>query len=428
MSSLNARTDAVSRNAVKYETIEPQKVPEYFEITDKYDKLRVGHVSSPITLVDCVGYDYFILAGVNNNELFSKLVMMNMDVGIGCAIDTNLHIDDRYHNSMKFLRKNVDHRQDEVNENLGYFIDRFSNMFLRMDIKGGEYLWVLSQTPESLCKFKQIVITFYQINQNPTEQRAINKIKCFTKLKSTHNIAFMNYNGLDLTITYMRKDHSPELVSSEKNERKHVSNTIHQQERREKSLFKQEDQQSNALSNVREKVAEDKAKKDAEDKAKKDAEDKAKKDAEDKAKKDAEDKAKKDAEDKAKKDAEDKAKKDAEDKAKKDAEDKAKKDAEDKAKKDAEDKAKKDTEDKAKKDAEDKAKKDAEDKAKKDAEDKAKKDAEDKAKKDAEDKVNAEEERIREEESKIQAQIAEAEAKMREEIAKAEAKNAGTDR
>ena len=326
MSSLNARTDAVSGNAVKYETIEPQKVPEYFEITDKYDKLRVGHVSSPITLVDCVGYDYFILAGVNNNELFSKLVMMNMDVGIGCAIDTNLHIDDRYHNSMKFLRKNVDHRQDEVNENLGYFIDRFSNMFLRMDIKGGEYLWVLSQTPESLCKFKQIVITFYQINQNPTEQRAINKIKCFTKLKSTHNIAFMNYNGLDLTITYMRKDHSPELVSSEKNERKHVSNTIHQQERREKSLFKQEDQQSNTLSNVREKVAEDKAKKDAEDKAKKDAEDK------------------------------------------------------------------------------------------------AKKDAEDKAKKDAEDKVNAEEERIREEESKIQAQIAEAEAKMREEIAKAEAK------
>ena len=334
MSSLNARTDAVSRNAVKYETIEPQKVPEYFEITDKYDKLRVGHVSSPITLVDCVGYDYFILAGVNNNELFSKLVMMNMDVGIGCAIDTNLHIDDRYHNSMKFLRKNVDHRQDEVNENLGYFIDRFSNMFLRMDIKGGEYLWVLSQTPESLCKFKQIVITFYQINQNPTEQRAINKIKCFTKLKSTHNIAFMNYNGLDLTITYMRKDHSPELVSSENNERKHVSNTIHQQERREKSLFKQEDQQSNTLSNVREKVAEDKAKKDAEDKAKKEAEDK----------------------------------------------------------------------------------------AKKEAEDKTKKDAEDKAKKDAEDKVNAEEERIREEESKIQAQIAEAEAKMREEIAKAEAK------
>ena len=328
-------------------------VPEYFQITDNYEKLRVGHISSPTTLVETMGYDYYILAGnIGDNHLFSRLVMQNMDVHSGCAIDTNLRVNHQYPNNMKFLMKNVSYKQDEVNENLGYFCEKYSSMFLKMDIKGEEYLWVLSQSPDMLSKFKQMVITFHEINQNPTEQRAKNKIKCLTKLKETHNIAFLKYNGLDLTITYIRKDHTPEFVSSEKIDKKKRDKDRQQQEVVETTSFKKEEPSSRALTQQMVNEADAKAKEEADAKAKEEADAKAKADADAKAKADADAKAKADADAKANADADAKAKEEADAKAKEEADAKAKEEADAKAKADADANAKEEADAKAKADAE----------------------------------------------------------------------------
>ena len=80
-----------------------------------------------------------------------------------------------------------------------------------MDIHGDEYVWLLSLPDNALNSFKQMVITFNDVNYNPTKTRAINKIKCFNKIIETHNIAHTQYKGINenkskLIITYIRKD------------------------------------------------------------------------------------------------------------------------------------------------------------------------------------------------------------------------------
>ena len=190
-------------------------VPPHFAITDGYDKLKIGMTSNPHTIVNIPGYDYYILAGIENNELFSKLLIMNMNIMDACAVDTNTsRVSMHFPDQMKILKKQVSHITNATQDNLTYFTSKYNDIFLKMDIKGNEYLWALAMEKESLEKFKQMMITFYDININPTKQRAINKIKCFQKLKETHNIAFMRYNGRHLIVTYVRKDNEPPSETS----------------------------------------------------------------------------------------------------------------------------------------------------------------------------------------------------------------------
>ena len=80
------------------------------------------------------------------------------------------------------------------------------DVFLKMNIYGDEYLWALATSKESLQKFKQMVIVFHDINNNPTQQRALNKIKCFQKIKDTHNVVSITPVGDNLIGNYIRKD------------------------------------------------------------------------------------------------------------------------------------------------------------------------------------------------------------------------------
>ena len=216
-------------------------IPEYFQIMNEYDKIKVGYANQPVTIVDTSDYDYYILAGISEDEIFSKMLISNMNILDGCAIDLNPRVTNNFPQNLKMLKKKVSFHQDKVNEDLSFFSKKFSNMFLKMNLKGDEYLWVLSQTIDCLNCFKQMVITFSDVNLNPTKQRADNKIKCFTKLKESHNIAFMNFNGSDLTITYIRKDLTPSVVSEEKEAIKKMKLEMMKKESSESENFEKEE-------------------------------------------------------------------------------------------------------------------------------------------------------------------------------------------
>jgi hypothetical protein len=240
MASHQLPTRQVSIPTQKVEIKEPT-IPEYFEITNEYEKVKVGHITQPVTIVNTSDYDYYILAGISEDEIFSKMLVSNLKIENGCAIDQNPRVTKNFPENLKMLKKKVSFQQNKICEDLSFFSKKFSNMFLKMDIKGDEYLWVIAQNIDCLNSFKQMVITFSQVNLNPTKQRADNKIKCFTKLKETHNIAFMNFNGIDLTITYVRKDITPSMVSKEKEERKKLMLEKMKKEESENQKFKKED-------------------------------------------------------------------------------------------------------------------------------------------------------------------------------------------
>ena len=186
-------------------------VPSYFAVDKSYQTIPVGHVSHYSVIVNDPNYDFFVLAGISNNELFSKLVMQNMNIREGRVFDTNINNISSHlpTDKVKIITKNVSAFNTATSDNLQAIISKYKDIFLKLDIGGAEYLWVLTQSQEKIARFKQMVISFHKVNENPTQARAINKINCFKKILETHNIANIRSHQNKLTITYIRKSVQP---------------------------------------------------------------------------------------------------------------------------------------------------------------------------------------------------------------------------
>lgn len=191
-------------------------IPDYFTISEGYSIIPVGHNSATYHIANEVNYDCYILAGIEENELFSKLIMMNMGVKKGIAFDENVNkISQYFPSNIQVINKGIGYRNTPRSENLSN-LGEDKDIFLKMNVHGEEYLWILSLSSENIKKFKQLVIVFHDINNNPTQQRALNKIKCFQKLKETHDIVHIKPSKDDIVITYFRKDSrgNSEIASS----------------------------------------------------------------------------------------------------------------------------------------------------------------------------------------------------------------------
>ena len=109
---------------------------------------------------------------------------------------------------------------------MSYLINKYNNIFLKMDIEGGEYPWLLSIDESQLTKFKQIVIEFHGITNNGWGCDYDNKIKCLQKLSNTHFIIHAHGNNYGpvvnnipdvIELTYVNKNYFntiPELNST----------------------------------------------------------------------------------------------------------------------------------------------------------------------------------------------------------------------
>ena len=195
-----------------------KKVPEYFQVSKDFETMTVGSKFSPYKIANISDYDCYVLAGIEENELFSKLIMMNMNIQFGLAFDSNIHkISHHFPDNIQIINKKVSFRNDDFHENLSEMGGK-KDVFLKMNIYGEEYLWVLALGEENLQCFKQMVIVFHDINNNPTQQRAINKIKCFQKLTKTHDIVNVSPVGENLIVTYFRKELSEEMIDDEQSQ------------------------------------------------------------------------------------------------------------------------------------------------------------------------------------------------------------------
>jgi hypothetical protein len=171
-------------------------------------------------------YDCYISAGISNEESFSRdfINKYNFNKGNSFAFDGTIN-DYPYHYTDKitFLKKNISNINNEMYTDLSFLTERYDNIFLKMDIEGSEYPWILSQDIAQLNKFKQIVIEFHGITGNGWNSNYDDKIKCLEKLNKTHYIvhAHGNNNGAVINhipdvieLTYVNKNYftvPPEL-------------------------------------------------------------------------------------------------------------------------------------------------------------------------------------------------------------------------
>jgi len=143
-------------------------------------------------------YDCYISAGISNEESFSRDFIQKHNMteyncfGFDGTIQSYPY---QYTKNISFIKKNIAGFNDDNYSNLDYLMNTYNTIFLKMDIEGGEYPWLLHLEESQLNKFKQIVIEFHGITGNHWNCNYTNKLKCLEKLAKTHLIVHAHGNN-----------------------------------------------------------------------------------------------------------------------------------------------------------------------------------------------------------------------------------------
>jgi len=165
------------------------------------------------------GYDCYVSAGVGREESFTKEFLARyplLDEFNSYALDGS--IDEypiEYTNNVSFIKKNISGVNNGSSSNLASLTERYDDIFLKIDVEGGEYPWIQSLTHGQLSKFKQIVMECHGVHNDSWGCSYETKKECFEKLAETHYLVHAHGNNARsatmyipnlLEVTYIRKD------------------------------------------------------------------------------------------------------------------------------------------------------------------------------------------------------------------------------
>lgn len=193
---------------------------EYLKVYHFDKKIRLGiETDGGYVIADLSGgYDCYVSAGVGREESFSRdfIKKYHMNEFNSFGIDSSIEgYPIEYTNNISFIKKNISSTNDNANTNLNYLMEIYKNIFLKMDIEGGEYGWISSISQEHLKSFKQITIEVHGINNDSWGVSYSVKSNCLKKLANTHYLVHAhgnnargttNYIPNVLELTYVRKD------------------------------------------------------------------------------------------------------------------------------------------------------------------------------------------------------------------------------
>jgi len=199
------------------------------EVHEFDNKIRLGlHGDGGYVFgsLDNEKYDCYISAGVSDEESFTHGFIRdnNMNEFNSYAFDGTIQrYPYEYTTNIAFIRKNIGGVNNDHVTNLHGLIDKYENIFLKMDVEGGEYPWLNSLSEEQLSKFSQIVIEFHGLTDDNWGCSYDDKVKCLEKLTKTHYIIHAHGNNHGkvvegfpdvLELTYVNKKYfatKPEL-------------------------------------------------------------------------------------------------------------------------------------------------------------------------------------------------------------------------
>jgi hypothetical protein len=147
-------------------------------------------------------YDCYISAGVSNEESFTRDFLARYSSS--CSLnETNCFAFDgtiqayptQYTDKITFVKKNIGSGVASTDTNLLFLLNKYSRVFLKMDIEGGEYPWLMRMTADDLRKIKQLVIEFHGITGSGWGCSFYNKWNCIKKLSETHYIVHAHGNN-----------------------------------------------------------------------------------------------------------------------------------------------------------------------------------------------------------------------------------------
>lgn len=203
--------------------------PEVLTVYEtEYNKIRLGSENDGGYII-CelpIEYDVLISGGVENNIKFETDFCKRHNIKCFMFDGTinNIFIEDEYKEKMTFIKKNIGNYNNEKLTNLHDLMDKYENVFIKMDIEGHEIEWLLSLTETHMKKIKQLVIEFHYPFGN-MENIVFNKINQTHVLVHLHGNNYQNcriHKGVVIPevfeCTYLNKDFMKGELKKNKNE------------------------------------------------------------------------------------------------------------------------------------------------------------------------------------------------------------------
>jgi hypothetical protein len=163
-------------------------------------KCRLGPNSDGgyvIGLID-TEYDCYVSCGVSQEEGFSRDFILRYPMNFTNSFAFDGTIDAYPHNyttDISFIKKNINSFNNRENTTLTDIFSKFNSIFVKMDIEGGEYPWLLDVSTNNLSRISQMVIEFHGINDDTWGTNFKDKMKCLEKLAKTHYIIHAHGNN-----------------------------------------------------------------------------------------------------------------------------------------------------------------------------------------------------------------------------------------
>jgi len=141
--------------------IEPNYLTVY---KSPYDKIRLGKDYDGgyiICDIPDIKYDFFLSGGILDDISFEEDFCSKYPDVKCLAHDGFIDNIDIKNNNITFIKKYIGDSDNQYFTNLHSLIDQYNNIFIKMDIEGGEIPWINSLSTEQIDKFAQIVMEFH---------------------------------------------------------------------------------------------------------------------------------------------------------------------------------------------------------------------------------------------------------------------------
>jgi hypothetical protein len=155
-----------------------------------YPKIRLGKDFDGgyiIADISNVKYEILIAGGIEGDISFEEDFVMKYNIKC-LAFDGTINSLPKENSQIDFIKKNIGSDNTTEYTNLHDIININRNIFIKMDIEGGEISWIKSLSNEQMDRFDQIVMEFH----NPFSD---NEIEVFEKINNNHVLVHFHGNN-----------------------------------------------------------------------------------------------------------------------------------------------------------------------------------------------------------------------------------------
>jgi len=144
-----------------------------------------GYIICEITNIQ---YTILLAGGIESDISFEEDFLKRYP-SVNCfAFDGTIESLPKKNEKITFIKKNIGSENSETLTNIHDIIDANNNIFVKMDIEGGEIPWIASLTSEQIDKFEQIVMEFHcPFSESENE--------VFNKINETHYLIHFHGNN-----------------------------------------------------------------------------------------------------------------------------------------------------------------------------------------------------------------------------------------